>query len=100
MPVDVFEVREQLVADYSSFTSSFVEPRDERIKELLDRRDEDGGQWPEPWLSLNPNFGDEVGVVGPVCRWRPCDDASCCGGWRAPGEVGVRGPGFVPVDRV
>jgi hypothetical protein len=23
---------------------------------LLDRRNEDGGQWPEPWLSLNPNF--------------------------------------------
>jgi len=54
--VDVFEVREQLVADYSSFTSSFVEPRDNRIKKLLEDRDELGSQWPEPWLSLNPNF--------------------------------------------
>lgn len=54
--MDVFEVREQLVADYSSFTSSFVEPRDSRIKKLLEDRDELGSQWPEPWLSLNPNF--------------------------------------------
>ena len=54
--MDVFGVREQLVADYSSFTSSFVEPRDPDIKALLAKRDENGSQWPEPWLSLNPNF--------------------------------------------
>lgn len=54
--VDVFAVREQLVKDYSSFTSSFVEPRDERIKALLAKREESNSQWPEPWLSLNPNF--------------------------------------------
>jgi hypothetical protein len=54
--LDVFEIREQLVTDYSSFTSSFVEPRDDRIKTLLAKRDENGSQWPEPWLSLNPNF--------------------------------------------
>ena len=54
--MDVFEVREQLVADYSSFTSSFVEPRNDRIKTLLAKRDELGSQWPQPWLSLNPNF--------------------------------------------
>src|SRR5690606_21020234 len=28
--MDVFEVREQLVSDYRSFTAAFVEPRDER----------------------------------------------------------------------
>jgi len=54
--VDVFKVRDQLVADYSAFTSSFVEPRDERIRQLLDERDGAGAQWPQPWISLNPNF--------------------------------------------
>lgn len=67
--VDVFEVREQLVADYSSFTSSFVEPRDSRINRLLEHRDELGRQWPQPWLSLNPNFApggtvDDVVAAG------------------------------------
>ena len=74
--MDVFEVREQLVADYSSFTSSFVEPRDSRIKKLLEDRDELGSQWPEPWLSLNPNFEsggtvDElVAAHGPLVQRR------------------------------
>jgi len=54
--VDVFQIREQLVSDYSSFTSSFVESREPRIKALLDQRDDNGSQWPEPWLSLIPNF--------------------------------------------
>ena len=54
--MDVFQIREQLVSDYSSFTSSFVEPREPRIKALLEQRDDNGSQWPEPWLSLNPNF--------------------------------------------
>jgi ATP-dependent helicase YprA (DUF1998 family) len=67
--VDVFGVREQLVEDYASFTSSFVEPRDERIKRLLAARDLKGDQWPEPWLSLNPNFAsggtvDELVAAG------------------------------------
>jgi ATP-dependent helicase YprA (DUF1998 family) len=54
--MDVFEVREQLVRDYRSFTAAFVEPRDERIKQFLAERLEAGSQWPDPWLSLNPNF--------------------------------------------
>jgi hypothetical protein len=36
--MDVFGVRDQLVRDCSAFTSSFVDPRDERIKALLDQR--------------------------------------------------------------
>lgn len=56
--MDVFAVRDRLIADYSSFTSSFVEPRDPRIQQLLTERETDERQWPQPWLSLNPNFAD------------------------------------------
>ena len=49
-------MREQLVADYASFTNSFVEPRDERVRAMLAERDSEGRQWPEPWISLNPSF--------------------------------------------
>lgn len=74
--MDVFQIRETLVADYSSYTSSFVEPRDERIQQLLDQREQSGGQWPEPWLSLNPNFAAggsvdelvELGLLHPQAR--------------------------------
>ena len=56
MTSDIFEVRDQLVADYSSFTGAFVEPSDQRIAEFLARRQQAGSQWPEPWLSLNPSY--------------------------------------------
>jgi len=54
--VDVFQVREQLVGDYRSFTAAFVEPRDARIRAFLQEQLAEGAQWPDPWLSLNPNF--------------------------------------------
>lgn len=54
--MDVFEVREQLVSDYRSFTAAFVEPRDERIAGFLAEQLATGAQWPDPWLSLNPNL--------------------------------------------
>lgn len=54
--MDVFGIRDQFVADYRSFTTSFVEPRNDRIRELLEQRMAEGAQWPDPWLSLNPSF--------------------------------------------
>ena len=54
--MDVFQVREQLVSDYRSFTAAFVEPRDARIRGFLREQLAEGAQWPDPWLSLNPNF--------------------------------------------
>jgi hypothetical protein len=54
--MDVFEVHQQLVADYKAFTSGFTEIRDERIRRHVERRLEDGDQWPDPFISLNPNF--------------------------------------------
>lgn len=73
--MDVFDVREQLVADYRSFTAGTVDVRDERLRELVDRQLDEGVQWPEPWLSLNPSFAsggtiDElvsVGALHPEC---------------------------------
>ncbi|MGH9267246.1 MAG: DEAD/DEAH box helicase, partial [Acidimicrobiales bacterium] len=74
--MDVFSVREQLVRDYRSFTAAFVEPRDQRIAGFIDQRLAEGSQWPEPWLSLNPNFAgggtvDELadgGLLQDECR--------------------------------
>ncbi len=74
--MDVFSVREQLVRDYRSFTAAFVEPRDDRIAAFIVQRLAEGSQWPEPWLSVNPNFAgggtvDELadaGVLHDECR--------------------------------
>ena len=73
--MDIFEIRDEVIEDYKSFTTSFVEPRDERIKVHVDQLIDDGGQWPDPWISLNPFFAsggsitDAVtdGVLHPEC---------------------------------
>jgi hypothetical protein len=54
--LDVFGIRDQLIKDYSEFTSSFVDVRDARVREHVERLTRLGHQWPEPRLSLNPNF--------------------------------------------
>lgn len=54
--MDVFKVREQLISDYEQYTSSFVDPLDDRLAEHVRARMDSGEQWPDPYLSLNPNF--------------------------------------------
>jgi ATP-dependent helicase YprA (DUF1998 family) len=74
--MDVFKIHEQLIADYRAFTSGFVEVRDHRIRQHVDRELAEGVQWPDPWLSLNPSFagGGSVaelvreGLLDPECE--------------------------------
>ncbi len=54
--MDVFAIRDELIEDYRSFTGSFVAPRDPHIQKFLEKELAGGAQWPDPWLSLNPNF--------------------------------------------
>ncbi|WP_017972617.1 DEAD/DEAH box helicase [Actinopolyspora halophila] len=60
--MDVFGVREKLIQDYRQYTSSFVDPRDRRLNEHVTRRMDSGEQWPDPWLSLNPNFAHGASI--------------------------------------
>src|SRR4051794_20799835 len=74
--MDVFDIHEQVIADYRSFTSGFVEVRDPRIKAFVDEQFADGVQWPDPWVSLNPSFASggaipdlvDAGLLHEECR--------------------------------
>jgi hypothetical protein len=61
--MDVFRVHEQVIADYRAFTSGFVEVRDKRIKAFVDQQFDDGVQWPDLWVGLNPSFATGGSVV-------------------------------------
>ncbi|MBP7570562.1 MAG: DEAD/DEAH box helicase [Acidobacteria bacterium] len=54
--MDVFALRDALVADYESYIRSFINIRDEQIRTLLDRELSGGLLWPEPLVQLNPSF--------------------------------------------
>ena len=56
MPLDVFELREQVVAEYQEYVRSFVRVFDGRIKNYIDRQLDQGVLWPEAVLQLNPAF--------------------------------------------
>lgn len=51
--MDIFRVRQDLIADYRLFTTSSIDPRvSQHVQDELARQ----SQWLEPWLSLNPMF--------------------------------------------
>ena len=54
--MDVFELREKLVRDYAAYTTSFVQIGDERIRDYVAAKLDEGFLWPEPLIQLNPSF--------------------------------------------
>ena len=74
--MDVFRVRDRLIDDYRDFTGSFVDIHDKNIREHVAERMARGYQWPDPWLSLNPNFASggtitdlvAQGLLQPECE--------------------------------
>lgn len=74
--MNVFSLRNQLVNDYSSYISSFIQIRDPRIKEYVDQQLDSGLLWPESLLQLNPAFEPgswvddlvEEGILHKACK--------------------------------
>ena len=54
--MDVFALRNQLIADYGAYIESFINISDERIREYVDEELSEGLLWPDPLLQLNPSF--------------------------------------------
>jgi hypothetical protein len=49
---DVFTIRDQLIDEYRTFTSGFVDMRDPRVREHVERELNPSVQWSDPCLSL------------------------------------------------
>ena len=54
--MDVFDLRHQLVEDYSSYISSFIRIRDDRLQAYVQESLANGLLWPDPLIQLNPSF--------------------------------------------
>jgi hypothetical protein len=54
--LDVFALRDRLIGDYADYVRSFIEIRDSRIREQVQRELEAGRLWPDPLIQLNPGF--------------------------------------------
>jgi ATP-dependent helicase YprA (DUF1998 family)/very-short-patch-repair endonuclease len=59
--MNVFQLREQVIADYRDYATSFVDIADPVIRKHVEQELETGLLWPEPLIQLNPTF--EVGAT-------------------------------------
>src|SRR5687768_8852387 len=74
--MNVFELRNHLIEDYSSYISSFIQIRDQKIRSYVDGQLESGLLWPESLIQLNPAFEpghlvDELvdeGILHQTCK--------------------------------
>ncbi len=66
--MNIFELRDTTIQDYRDFIASFVNIRDARLREEVDRALDEGRLWPEPWLSLNPKFAPGGTIAGLVAE--------------------------------
>ncbi len=74
--MNIFDLRQELIDDYSSYVKSFIEVRNPRIyKEVNEKLFQRGLLWPEPLIQMNPFFEaglsiDELvkrGTLHPAC---------------------------------
>jgi hypothetical protein len=54
--MDVFKLRQQLIADYEAYSQSFIKVNDGRIRAYVEQELRSGALWPDPLIQLNPRF--------------------------------------------
>ena len=53
---NVFDFRQNLINDYSTFSRSFSRIAAEDIRQEVDAQYDNGRYWPEPLIQINPNY--------------------------------------------
>ena len=63
--MDTFEIRRQLIYDYSTYVRSFIKIRDPQIDRRVQEELDSGLLWPDPLIQLNPAFesGDSIDAL-------------------------------------
>jgi hypothetical protein len=61
--MNVFDLRDALIDDYSEYISSFIQIRDKHIKEYVGQSIDLGLLWPDPLIQLNPTFEPAAGSM-------------------------------------
>ncbi len=87
--MDVFKIRDNLVAEYERFSRSFTTIRAEDISNMVDTAYRAGHFWPAPLIQLNPNF--EPGGYVDALVANGTLDAECANIFRIKAESDVVG---------
>lgn len=74
--LDIFNLRDEVIADYRRYIESFLKIRDPRVEAFVDRELERGELWRDPLVQLNPSYKGGATVTQLVQRGvlhRDCD---------------------------
>jgi ATP-dependent helicase YprA (DUF1998 family) len=74
---NVFDFRDQLISEYSSFSRSFSRIAAPDIRNEVERQYAGGRYWPEPLVQINPNYQRKATVQELTAEGvlhRDCDD--------------------------
>jgi hypothetical protein len=74
-PVDIFQLRDQIIADYTAYTRSFLSIRHPQIAAFVQEALAHGRLWPDALIQLSPAYETDVtvadlaqsGVLHPRC---------------------------------
>jgi ATP-dependent helicase YprA (DUF1998 family) len=54
--IDVFNLHRNIIEDYKSFVTSFINIKDDSIRKYVESEMNKGKFWPEPLIQFNPSF--------------------------------------------
>ncbi|MFH5833859.1 DEAD/DEAH box helicase [Halalkalibaculum sp. DA384] len=54
--MDIFDIHQQIIGEYESFVESFIDIKDEKIRQKVDQELSEGKLWPEPLIQFNPSY--------------------------------------------
>jgi hypothetical protein len=52
--MNVFQIKQQLISEYSEYVRSFINIRDQKIRDFVANKLDGGALWPDPLIQLNP----------------------------------------------
>lgn len=65
--LDIFSIHKDIISEYKHFVNSFINIKDEKIKQEIETKINQGNYWPEPLIHFNPSF--ELGEsVSSLCN--------------------------------
>ena len=96
--MDIFDLDRHVIDEYQGFARSFVKIESADLREQIDQVYDQNAFWPDPYVSLNPNYrqGDSVqqladdGVLAPDTARVFRDEKGELGGDHAAARPGAR----------
>ncbi len=62
---NIFSIHKSIISEYKSYVESFINIKNEKIRQVVQGEIENGSLWPDPLIHFNPSyeFGDKISTL-------------------------------------